>query len=241
MQTYTVKLVSKREVARQTFAFSFEKPAGFSFQAGQYVAMSLPELAFPDDRRGHRSLSIASAPSDPELVFAMRISESGFKKTIAAMPIGGEVIIRDAVGHFVLPDDQSRTIIFLAGGIGITPVRSILRQAVVDKRQNPFFLFYSNRRPEDAPFIDEMLAFKSPTCTVINTLTDPGMICEWMDENGYLCADMVRQYVPEPAQALYYLVGSLSFLEAMEKVAAELGVGPENIKKDPFTGLASVK
>lgn len=241
MQSYSVKLLGKREVARQTFAFSFEKPAGFTFTAGQYVAMSLPELIFPDDRRGHRSLSIASAPSDPDLVFAMRISESGFKKTVAALPLGGEVIVRDAVGSFVLPEDQAKPIVFLAGGIGITPVRSILRQAVVDGRKNPFFLFYSNRRPEDAPFIDEMLAVQGIDYKIINTLTDLGVTCEWMDERGFLCADMIRQYVVEPGKALYYIVGSPTFLEAMEKVAAELGVGPENIKKDPFTGLASVK
>ncbi len=107
MNTYTIKLLEKRVVADQTIAFVFEKPEGFAFQAGQYVAMTLPQLDFSDKKGATRCLSIASAPSDDHLMFAMRITDSAFKQTLSALLIGGEVIVRDAVGRFVLPEDET--------------------------------------------------------------------------------------------------------------------------------------
>lgn len=237
MNTYSIRLKEKYEVAERTFAFVFEKPLGFQFQAGQYTAMTLPKLDFADAKGATRVLSIASAPSDAELVFGMRVTESAFKKTLAAMPVGGEVIIRDATGHFILPENQEREIVFLAGGIGITPVRSILRQAVIEKRHNPFALFYSNRRPEDASFCEEIQNFSGLNYRCIDTLTQNKGACSWQDESGYICADMLKKYLTEIPQALYYVVGTTVFIGAMEKMLKELGVPDINIKKDPFTGL----
>ena len=238
MQTYHVKLKDKYPVADQTVAFVFEKPAGFQFMAGQYIAMSLPRLDFEDARGPHRSFSIASAPFDPDLLFTMRITESGFKKTMAAMPQGGEIIIRDAVGQFVLPEDQTQTIVFLAGGIGITPVRSILRQAAVDKRANPFWLFFSNRQPKDAPFVEAMQDFPELNYRCIDTLTDHEGECSWQEESGFICSDMLKKYLHDVQAPLYYLVGTVGFVEAMKKILVEeLGVEATQIKVDPFTGL----
>ena len=83
MSTYSIHLKNKYEIAERTFAFVFEKPEGFQFQAGQYIAMTLSQLDFTDAKGATRVLSIASAPSDSELVFGMRITESAFKKTLA--------------------------------------------------------------------------------------------------------------------------------------------------------------
>jgi ferredoxin-NADP reductase len=237
MNTYPIRLKDKYEIADRTFAFVFEKPEGFQFQAGQYIAMTLPKLDFTDAKGATRVLSIASAPNDNELVFGMRITESAFKKTLAEMPVGGEVTIRDATGHFVLPEDQKHPIVFLVGGIGITPVRSILRQASREKRRNPFVLFYSNRRPEDASFCEEMQNFAGLNYRCIDTLTQNEGMCAWQEESGYICADMLKKYLTEVSRALYYIAGANGFIQAMEKILQELGVPEANIKKDPFTGL----
>lgn len=237
MNTYSIRLKNKYEIAERTLAFVFEKPGGFQFQAGQYIAMTLPKLDFTDSKGATRVLSIASAPSDAELVFGMRITESAFKKTLAEMPLGGEVVIRDATGHFVLPEDQEKQIVFLVGGIGITPARSILRQASAEKRHNPFVLFYSNRRPEDASFCEEMQDFPGLNYRCIDTLTQNEGVCAWQEESGYICAEMLKRYLTEITESLYYVVGANGFIGAMEKMLMELGVPNENIKKDPFTGL----
>lgn len=237
MTNYSLQLKDSYEIADQTMAFVFEKPADFTFQAGQYVVMTLPTLLFPDDRRGMRSLSIASAPADEDLVFAMRITESGFKKTINALKKGDEVTITQALGHFTLPSSDARPIVFLIGGIGITPVRSILRQAVFEKDTRPFTLFFSNRRPEDAPFASEMQSFSGLHYTCVDTLTAFDGMCEWSEERGYICREMLEKYLPSGEETLYYMVGGMAFLSAMETMLRAMNVPTERIKKDPFTGI----
>lgn len=238
MQTYTVKLKDKYEVADQTMAFVFEKPSDFVFSAGQYVVMTLPTLTFPDSRRGIRSLSIASAPYDDDLVFAMRITDSGFKQTLKTMEIGSEAIITQAVGHFVL-DDSDRPVVFLIGGIGITPARSILRQAEHDGSTRPFCLFYSNRRPHDASFASELQGFKKLNYQCIDTLTNQEAAdqCEWQKERGYICDDMLSRYLPDVHAPLFYIVGSPVFAKSMIAMLEGMGVDKESIKQDPFTGI----
>lgn len=239
MQTYTVKLKRTYEIADQTVAFSFEKPLDFSFRAGQYVVMTLPKLTFPDNRQGKRSLSIASAPHENELLFAMRMTESGFKKTLASMKPGDEVVITQALGHFVL-DESLNPVVFLIGGIGITPVRSILRQAVFESSKRPFFLFYSNRRPQDVAFRGEMQEFPELSYRCIDTLTnqEAADMCEWQEERGYICETMLEKYLPDNDRSTcYYIVGSPIFAKSMIDMLDKRGVDKTLIKQDPFTGI----
>ena len=239
MNTYSVRLVSKQTVADQTVAFSFEKPEGFVFQAGQYSALTLPRLDFEDKKGATRVMSIASAPSDPELMFAMRVTDSAFKQTLVKMPIGSTITVRDAVGRFTLPEDEGQTIVFLAGGIGITPVRSILREAMRTGRKNPFWLFYSNRAAKDVAFLEECVEIPGLDYHCVNTLTDEvEILCLWQEEKGYICPPMVTKYIPGFEKALFYIVGTTGFSGAMEKMLKEeLGVASEAIRMDPFTGL----
>jgi ferredoxin-NADP reductase len=238
MKTYSLRLKDKYELADRTVAFVFEKPEDFAFQAGQYVVMTLPKLLFPDDRRGMRSLSIASAPYEQDLTFAMRITESGFKRTLNALEVGEEVTVTQPIGHFVLPEEDARPVVFLVGGIGVTPARSILRQAEHDGRRQPFYLFYSNRRPEDSPFFKEMQSFPNLNYTCVATMTNAKeSACEWNGETGYICRELLERHVADPRRALCYIVGGMGFLGAMEAMLAEMGIEKGDIRKDPFTGM----
>lgn len=219
-------------------AFVFEKPKDFSFIAGQYVVMTLPNLLFPDTRRGIRSLSIASAPYEDQLVFAMRMTESGFKRTLSALEPGGEVTVTQAVGHFVLPQEDKSPVVFLVGGIGITPARSILRQAAHEGDAREFFLFYSNRLPEDASFAAELQDIPELHYRCIDTLTecDPTQ-CVWQEESGYIGEGMLSKYLSDLHAPLYYVVGSPAFAQAMKEALNRVGVPSDRIKQDPFTGI----
>lgn len=240
MQTYTIVLKDKIEVADQTTAFIFEKPAGFEFEAGQYVVMTLPNLTYPDERRGIRSLSIASAPYEDTLMFAMRVTSSGFKQTLKDMSIGETVAITQPFGHFVLPKDNNATpIVFLIGGIGITPARSILRQSVHTKSHRIFQLFYSNRAPKDVAFSLEIQSIPElPGYRCIDTMTDFEGECEWRDETGFICKEMLEKY-PPATEVLpkYYVVGGPRFIQAMEDMLQIMNVASDRIVKDPFTGI----
>lgn len=230
-----------REAADGTRLFVFEKPEGYTFKAGQYVALEVPKMdGVERDARGLiRSLSIASAPCEPELCFAMRQGESSFKQTCWKLVPGATVTITKAVGFFVLPaEEEERPIVFLAGGIGITPVRSILKQAEHDNSQRDFTLLYANRFAKDAAFDEEMRKITLAhyrLVTVLSRSEDP--CAAENDERGYVCEETLRKYLKDITGCLYYIVGSPQFSEALEKVLIDLGVSKEQCHMDPFTGL----
>src|ERR1700693_610215 len=146
-------LKDRKEVAEGTMAFQFEKPPGWRFNAGQYLDMTLLDPPETDSEGNVRSFSIASAPHEETLTVATRMRDTAFKRVLKTMPFGTAVKIEGPSGDLILPHDVTRTAVFLAGGIGITPFRSIVLWAAKEKLPNRIVLFYSNRRPEDAPFL----------------------------------------------------------------------------------------
>src|SRR4029077_10568971 len=152
------KLISREQVAEGTMAFRFEKPSGWAFKAGQAMDMTLLEPSETDAEGNTRAFSIASAPHEESLMVATRMRDTAFKRVLGAMPLGTAVKIEGPFGDLTLHNNTSRTAVFLAGGIGITPFRSIVFRAAKEKLQHSMFLFFSNRRPEDAPFLEEFQA-----------------------------------------------------------------------------------
>jgi len=241
MANYTLTLKKRQTMAYGTELFAFGKPADFTFEAGQYVAMMLSPLVAPDLRAGVRSLSISSAPYEEDLFFTMRGGESGFKQTMFALKPGDTVQATKAIGHFTLAHTKDTLpIVFLVGGIGITPVRSILKQAEHDGETRQFTLLYSNRFAKDAAFHDELSGLKLPAFSYITTLSQETLPCSGgSEERGYICESMVRKHVSDLKGVWYYLVGAPAFITAMEKMLGEMGVAKERQVCDPFTGLES--
>lgn len=241
MAFHTITLQRVEDIADGTKYFCFSKPEGFAFTAGQYVAMRIANLVAPDAKNGVRSLSIASAPGEACLGFGVRYSESGFKKTLWEMKAGETVEVTDAVGFFTIPETETREIVFLIGGIGITPARSILKQATLDGSTKKYTLFFGNRFPKDAPFQEELQSLSLPNFRLIEVMSqcdgaDPKDSC---DEHGYIREEILKKYLPSPEECVYYLVGSPSFVEIMETLLDKFGVSKENRHTDPFTGLIS--
>ena len=243
MAFHTVTLQKVEDVAKGTKLFWFSKPEGFTFIAGQYVAMRFTLLVAPDTKYGVRSLSLASAPDEKHLGFSLRYSESGFKQTLWAMKVGNTLEITDAVGFFTIPEEESREIVFLIGGIGITPVRSILKQAVAENSKKKYTLFYANRTPEDAPFREEIRGYALPNFRMIEVISqcDGSEEKDTCDEHGYIEETIIKKYLQNPQDNVYYLVGSPSFVDVMEQMLERFGVSKENWHTDPFTGLVSAQ
>lgn len=241
MAFHTVTLQKIEDIADGTKYFCFSKPENFQFTAGQYVAMRIAPLVAPDSKNGVRSLSIASAPSEACLGFALRQSDSGFKQTLWAMKLGDTVEVTDAVGLFTVPEEETREIVFLTGGIGITPVRSILKQAEIETSQKKYTLFFANRAPKDAPFSEELEHINLPHFTMVEVMSqcDSADENDRCDEHGYICEEILKKYLTNPKDSVYYLVGSPSFVEVMETMLDDLSVPKESRHTDPFTGLVS--
>jgi ferredoxin-NADP reductase len=150
---YEAKLLNRVEVAEDTMAFHFEKPPGFEFRPGQSSDLTLVNPPETDSEGNIRTFSIASAPFEDRLMFATRMRETAFKRSLKAMPIGTAVKVEPATGSFTLHKTSAKPAVLLAGGIGITPFFSIVKQADHERLPHKLYLFYSNRRPEDAPFL----------------------------------------------------------------------------------------
>src|SRR5215813_14574706 len=133
MAKYTTKLNERRDVAEGTMAFHLQKPPGFQFKAGQYMNVTLIDPPETDAEGNTRSFSIASAPFEADLVVTTRMRDTAFKRVLRTLSLKSEVRISGPFGSFTLHADASRAAVFLVGGIGITPFRSMILQAAKDQ------------------------------------------------------------------------------------------------------------
>jgi ferredoxin-NADP reductase len=234
-----IKLVDRELVADGTMAFSFEKPEGFEYRAGQFADYTLidpPEVARASDTRG---FTLSSAPYEPYLTATTRLRDSGFKSTLAAVPLDTEVLLDAPYGSFTLPHDTTRPAVFLAGGIGVTPVRSIALQAAYDRTGHHITAFYSNHRPEEAAFLDELTALseKEDGFTLVATMTAPETSRkQWSGETGYIDAAMLGRHVDDLAAPVYYLCGPATMVKALRGALTDAGIDDDDIRTEEFTG-----
>jgi len=195
----STQLTKSESVAEGTMAFHFAEPAGFEFRAGQSIDLTLLNPPETDAEGNTRAFSIASAPFDNELMITTRMRDTAFKRTLGKASPGLEVRIEGPSGSFVLHRRADRPAVFLAGGIGITPFLSIIRQAARDKIPHQLYLFYSNRRPEDAPFLDVLTetAKQNPAFHLIATMTEMDKSHrEWKGERGLLTKQVLVKNQP---------------------------------------------
>lgn len=158
--TFMSKLKAREEAAERTMAFFFEKPADWTFKAGQFIDVTLIDPPQTDPEGNTRGFSIASAPQEPMIMVTTRLRDSAFKRVLQSVPLGTEAKLEGPFGNLGLHNNAARPAVFLAGGIGVTPFRSIIVRAAKEKLPHQVFLFYANRRPEDAPFLDELRALE---------------------------------------------------------------------------------
>src|SRR5664280_1509675 len=133
----TTKLAYRQEIAEGTMAFHFEKPPGWTFEAGQAMDISLLAPSETDAEGNTRTFTIASAPCETSLMVATRMRDTAFKRVLKVMPVGTAVRIEGPTGDLTLHNDAARTAVFLSGGIGITPFRSIAFGAAKEHLPHP--------------------------------------------------------------------------------------------------------
>lgn len=234
-----IKLLSRHEVAERTTAFRFERPPNWAFKAGQCLDMTLLDPPETDAEGNTRAFSIASGPHEDTLMVATRIRDTAFKRVLNAMPVGSSVKIEGPSGNLTLHNNVARTAVFVAGGIGITPFRSILVRAAKEKLPHRILLFYSNRRPEDAPFLDELQALEkeNPNYKLVACMT--GMAKSqrsWQGEVGLIDKHMLLRHVKDAVSPIYYLAGPPEMVKGLHAVINEAGVDDDDIRAEDFFG-----
>ncbi|MGA2865896.1 MAG: FAD-dependent oxidoreductase [Verrucomicrobiota bacterium] len=211
----------------------------FSFQPGQFIRVGLFDPPYPDPKGNVRSFSVASAPADPVVLIAARMTGSAFKRSLADVPIGTPVSVRGPAGSFVLDPNSDAPVALFAGGIGITPFRSMLKHARQQSGARRLTLIYANRCPEQAAFLEELGAWAKDNANfrLLATMTQPEKSKSgWHGPTGYVDVSFVRQYLPEAPSGGCYVAGSPRFVAGVTQALRQAGLADQRVWTDEFTG-----
>ncbi|HOT95828.1 MAG TPA: FAD-dependent oxidoreductase [bacterium] len=233
----TLELDGVREIARGTIELSFKRPGGLVHLAGQNMNLKVPELHYPDPKGPRRTFTIASAPHEPRLLFATRVSESGYKRTLLELEPGALFEFLGPNGQF-LYDASIPSTAYLAGGIGITPFRSMLLHAVHTGMINPITLFYSNAAPENTAYHDlfTTLAVREENFTYLPTMTNLTPDDPWPGERGFIRADWIADALPQFAETVFFLCGPPAFVGALTGQLTARGLDAGQIRSESLYG-----
>ena len=235
---YNVKLIEKTMFTREILTFQCEKPETYEFNAGQYCFLNLPDKGIQDERGIRRHLSITSSPSENHLSFATKLSQSAFKRTLKDMSVGEIISIEKPMGHFILGKEIKDQLIFIAGGIGITPFRSMIRYNFDTQTGHTITLLYSNRVREEALFLDELQSVTDMDehFSLIATMTRVKESEKWPGMRGRINESMIRENIPEWQKALYYIAGPPAMVDGMQGMLQSMDISSEKIRIEKFTG-----
>lgn len=196
------------------------RPAGYSFAAGQWLLLTLP-TAEGDQTK---TFTIASAPADGHLEVTTRLSGSAFKNRLAELAPGDAVSIGGPGGRLRLPADAA-TMVFLAGGVGITPVRSLVRDAVgAGTTFDDAIIVYGNREPACVPYAEELAALRPAGVRLVPVYERAPE--SWEGARGFIGAELVRRVADPVAGRTFMVTGPPVMVSAMLSVLDELEVDP---------------
>lgn len=233
----------KKQLSPDTFAFAFNRVQNFKFIPGQYMEWTLPHKN-TDSRGNRRYFSIASSPSENDIMMTVKFynPSSSYKKTLLNMVEGQSIIASQVAGDFTLPQDLKKPLVFIAGGVGIAPFRSMIQYLLDKQLQSNIVLFYSNRTANEILFSDTFQKAESYGVKTIYTLTDINNIPEdWQWEKGYITQDLIKQKLPDYTQRTYYISGPQLMVQNFEKLLLGMQVKKRNIITDFFPGYAENK
>jgi ferredoxin-NADP reductase len=228
----------KEEVAKGTLLVTLDLLGeDVDFAPGQYFFVTLPDIGHQDERGLRRHISVVTSPNEKGVLgFATRLRESAFKTTLRELPAGTEVEVEPPKGNFALPADPSRPLVFVAGGIGITVFRSMLRYIREERLPYRVTLIYSNRDRESTAFLDELeeLERELPDLRLILTMTeDP----HWQGETRMVDAKFLDDYLGADLNAYTFLVaGPPAMTEGVQHALAEAGARDENVVAERYSG-----
>jgi ferredoxin-NADP reductase len=229
MASYEVALTGREQIAAGTMAFHFAKPAGFSFKPGQAVNIELPEPP-AEANSARRIFSLVSAPFETVLTVATRMREgSAFKRTLATLQLGTKLKLRGPQGLMTLHEDRAHAAVFIAGGIGITPFISMLRQAAHDRLAQRLLLLYSNRRLQDAAFLAELHGLERQNASF-------RLLARMTDAESIINEETLKRFVGDAAVPVYYLAGPPAMVEAMSAILKRVGIRDDDVRSEEFYG-----
>ncbi|PIR96003.1 MAG: oxidoreductase [Candidatus Doudnabacteria bacterium CG10_big_fil_rev_8_21_14_0_10_42_18] len=233
-----LKLKQKLEIGRGIFEFVFLPNRALAFAPGQYLEWTLPHQK-PDSRGNRRYFTVASSPTERELHIGVKIPEkaSSFKSALKNLKAGDGLVAGQLAGDFVLPKDKTQKIAGVAGGIGITPFRSMVKHMLDKGEKRDFTIFYTCSDPSEFVFKDIFEQAKSLGVKVFYVITEPkNAPANWAGLTGFLSAEKVKAACPDFVERRFFLSGPNVMVDAYKKLLTGMGVSRGNIITDYFPG-----
>ena len=236
-----LKLVEVREEAKGTLSFFWKPERPVSYIAGQFFYFTLPSLKYPDPKGATRHFTLSSSPTEGEILRSTtRIrEESGYKKTLNKLSMGSVIEGEGPNGTFLLDENEKGAFVFLAGGIGITPFRSMMKFATDKKLPVPMHLIYSNSIPEEIAFRAEIdqLSKTNPHIKVDMTISKPEESSQkWEGLTGRIDENLIRKLVPDVSVPIFMVAGPPAMVDAVEQILGKLGLPAGRVRSEKFTG-----
>lgn len=227
-ETITVQVVESCRCGDEILMVRFERPNGYSFRAGQWFRLTLDtELGVES-----RTFSHASTPADDWIELTTRLSDSAFKRTLQRLSPGDSAGLGPSGGRLTLAEDAD-FVAFLAGGVGIAPLRSMLRDAAQRGRQfRDAVLFYGNRDDTCEPYLSEFEAMAEQGVRVVRVLERAPT--GWEGETGFITGDIVSRYAQPLDGRQFFIAGPPPMVSAMDSLLDELGVDADLRHEETF-------
>lgn len=234
-----ITLKEKKLEAQDIWSFIFSKPEGLVFQAGQFLQLLVPHDN-PDDRGIKRYFTIAASPSEDFLMITTKIikSSSTFKKALYDSEIGTSFEAVDPAGPFVLPEETVPCVL-IAGGIGVTPYRSMAKFCADKKLPIPLKLVYANKTPEETAYFDffKNLEKENKFFQAFYTMTEPeNSKIKWESRVGRIDKALIKEVAGKLDKNLYYISGPEPMVESYKTLLNQMGISGERIRLDYFPG-----
>ncbi|MBA3245308.1 MAG: FAD-dependent oxidoreductase [Actinobacteria bacterium] len=230
-------VVEKREVAKGTLFVAFDlQGAEVEFLPGQYFWVELLDPPYNDEKGPRRHISVCSSPTEHGvLCLCTRVRDSAFKRSLAELEVGDAVEVEEPKGTFLLPEDTGAKYVFVAGGIGITVFRSMLRYIRDEELPYEVTLVYSNRDRESAAFLDELevLEREVPGLNLVLTMTDED---GWESESRRIDAAMLHDHLGELGAYRYLVAGPPAMTDAVVAALHGAEVSEDSVLADKFSG-----
>jgi ferredoxin-NADP reductase/Na+-translocating ferredoxin:NAD+ oxidoreductase RnfD subunit len=234
---YLMTLERIEQAAADTYDFVFRPHQKMAFQAGQYLEWTLP-LDESDSRGNRRYFTLASAPTESAVRLGVKFypDSSAFKRGLGALEPGETIHASQLAGSFTLPADPDTKLAFLAGGIGITPFRSMLQYLLDQGETRPIIMLYGNERRQDIAYRDVIeAADRELGIRTVHALAKGARRGEYP---GYIDARLVRAVIPDYRERIFYISGPQAMVSALRKMLRAMGVRRSQIKTDFFPGFA---
>ena len=236
-----LQLREKLRIAPDIYDFIFVPQRKLAFAPGQYMEWTLGHEE-PDSRGNRRYFTLASSPTENHLRLGVKFYDesSSFKQALLAMDQNTEIVAGQLAGDFVLPRDPRRKCVFIAGGIGITPFRSMIKYLLDTRQSRPIVLFYAGKTASEFVYRDIFeQAQRELGIKTIYSVTDPrGLPPSWKGSIGRITPQLIRSEVPDYLDCAYYISGPQTMVDSSRRALSEMGIAPSQIKTDLFAGLA---